>query len=95
MIGKKAKLAAVKASMTRTEKIAGTCLFGSLAIGFGGALAYETYAIAAGKTPTISRIAAGEITVHPKRSIVIAFVVGGVVTGLVAHFADMVRVWQP
>lgn len=90
-----ARLAAVKAGMTRTEKIAGSLLFGSLAIGFGGALSYETYAIAAGRTPTISKIAAGEITVHPRQAIVVSFIVGGVVAGLVAHFADMIRVWEP
>lgn len=92
---KERKLTALKAQMTRTEKIAASLLFGSLAIGFGGALSYETYAVAAGKTPTISKIAAGEIAVHPKRAIVVSFVVGGIVTGLVAHFADMIRVWEP
>lgn len=90
-----AKLAAVKAQMTKTEKVAASCLFGSLAVGFGGCLAYETYAVAAGKTPTISRIAAGEIAIHPRRAIVVSFIVGGVVTGLVAHFADIIRAWEP
>jgi hypothetical protein len=91
----RALLKAQKDAMTDAEKLASGAFFASLAIGLGGALAYETYAILSGKTPTISKIAAGEIAVHPHRGMVIAFVAGGAVTGLVAHFADLIRVWRP
>lgn len=81
--------------MRPSTRIAAAFLFGSLAVGVGGALGYETYAVATGKSPTISRMSNGAITLHPHAAVLGGFCAGGLCSLLIAHFADLTKWWVP
>jgi hypothetical protein len=69
-------------------------LFAFLALiflGGSGLLAYEAYAIYAGKDPTISRITAYHFATHPVASIVGVAIVMFVLGALTTHFVN----WKP
>lgn len=81
--------------MRPSTRIAAAFLFGSLAIGVAGSLGYETFAVASGKAPTISRMSNGAIQLHPHAAVLGGFCAGGLTSLLVAHFADLTRWWRP
>lgn len=81
--------------MSEAGRIASAAFFALVGIGFGGALLYEAFAIFTGLSPTISKIVAGSADIHPRLSLVVAFIAGAVVMALAAHFADVLALWKP
>jgi hypothetical protein len=60
-------------------------------LGGSGMLAYEGYALAAGKDPTISRITAYHFATHPVTAVVAVAVVMFILGALTTHFVN----WKP
>jgi hypothetical protein len=57
---------------------------------------YETIAVATGWSPTISKIIAYNVDVHPPVIVAFeAFFAGVIMTGLALHFANMLSFWRP
>lgn len=58
--------------------------------------AYETVAIITGWSPTISKIIAYEVDIHPPVIIAAeAFIAGVILTGLAFHFGNALSWWRP
>lgn len=56
--------------------------------------AYEAWAIWFGHA-TISDMTADLIDLQPHLAVLVAFVLGGAICLLVAHFADVLSIWKP
>lgn len=64
-------------------------------VALGGILLFEAFAIWTKGYPTISMITAQMVQAQPQISVLVAFVVGGFLTLLVAHFTDVLALWKP
>jgi hypothetical protein len=58
-----------------------------LAVGLAGCAAYETYALATRKVPTISQLTRNKIQQHPHASVGIAGAIGFFAGWLAEHFS--------
>jgi hypothetical protein len=56
---------------------------------------FEAFAIWTKGYPTISMITAQMVQAEPQISVLVAFVVGGFLALLVAHFTDVLALWKP